>query len=439
MKHLLFFFFFTPKLLACALCASYTPTAFISLDFQKDLKSINVTWDLSNEFTKILLHSYDSNYNDSLDEDELKAIQEAFYQYIIPREHLSEIIFYDNGKERKVNIHFSNDQFFLKQDTLSYSYTLSFDEILKKGDIFSLNIKDTEGYFSFKFHNLSNIALNDELYLQSNPNSELVFFEVVQGNIQNRALTNTLFDEIPSEFNWFEKLTNTLFDFLKQLVRDGYSFTNLFFVLGIAFLYGMFHASAPGHSKALTSSYFLTQKSSYRKIAIFCLKIGLVHILSAFIIVSIAVFTLNLLLSSFSSNTHYIITKLSSLMIIIIALYMLGKKILTKHQQSCDCNHCTTNKLSEWGIVNAAGIIPCPGMLLLFLFAYEFNFTLAVLSAFFVGLGMSFVLFVFALIANTFHKRVYNVKLRTSLEYFGITAMLIFGIFLFTSTRMGIF
>ncbi len=116
---------------------------------------------------------------------------------------------------------------------------------------------------------------------------------------------------------------------------------------------------------------------------------------------------------------------------------MLSKKILHKHKSNCTC--CNHSKLNEWGIILSAALVPCPGVVLLFVFAYEFGFFYAISSAVFITLGMCFILFLFAISTNKFHKSLKQERLRLTLEYLGIIAMLFFGMFLFINTKAGVF
>ncbi|MBF7049432.1 DUF1007 family protein, partial [Campylobacter volucris] len=86
------------KVLSCALCAAYTPTANVKLDFNASDDSINqirVTWEFSQDFVKILLQNYDINYNDTLDKDELSDIKYTLLDYIEPRQFLMQFQFYN--------------------------------------------------------------------------------------------------------------------------------------------------------------------------------------------------------------------------------------------------------------------------------------------------------------------------------------------------------
>lgn len=252
-------------------------------------------------------------------------------------------------------------------------------------------------------------------------------------------------------------------------------------LMGVSFAYGIFHASAPGHAKLLTSSYFLAYKSSYTKAFSFALKVGIVHILSAFLLVSIALVVLKVVVQSLANNANVIITQISSTLIVFVALFLLSKKILKPHSKGCSCPTCkwqsvinSTNQsplktniaqnnlnfhpqnatkkgtnfatipfkkadFSELAIVVAAGIVPCPTMVLVFLLAYEVSFSAALLSAVCIAFGMTCVVFVAAVVAHKVRLSAKTQRVSNALEYFTLLFMLALGAFIFFNAQTGVF
>ncbi|EAH5646201.1 hypothetical protein OZ460_001833, partial [Campylobacter coli] len=289
------------------------------------------------------------------------------------------------------------------------------------------------GFFNFNIKNQNSISLNSQNYIISSIDSSTASFEVYQGQLPQDVYIDNTPSPSPSK-NFLEKLiefNNTLFAHIKDILRKEFDFKSFLILLVISFAYGVFHASAPGHAKMLTSSYFLTHKSTPLKILYFVSRIGVIHILSAFLLVSVGVVLLEHLLKDVNNEAGFVLTKITSLFIIFIALFMISKKILSDKKQCC----CAHHKSNEWGIILSAALVPCPGVVLLIVFAYEFSFWYALSSAIFITLGMCLVLFAFALGANQFYKSISHTKIRIFLEYFGLIVMFLFGLFLFINIK----
>ncbi|HET9615882.1 MAG TPA: nickel transporter, partial [Pseudolabrys sp.] len=64
-------------------------------------------------------------------------------------------------------------------------------------------------------------------------------------------------------------------------------------LLGISFLYGIFHAAGPGHGKAVISSYLVANDETWRRGIILSFASALLQALTAIVIVAIAAVLLN--------------------------------------------------------------------------------------------------------------------------------------------------
>lgn len=67
--------------------------------------------------------------------------------------------------------------------------------------------------------------------------------------------------------------------------------------LGLAFLYGMFHAVGPGHGKGVILGYFLSKRAGLRRGLLMGLRISLLHVLSATLLALLAKSVLDLALA----------------------------------------------------------------------------------------------------------------------------------------------
>ncbi|TKX30312.1 hypothetical protein CQA38_01340 [Campylobacter sp. MIT 12-5580] len=452
MKKILLFciLFFSSELLACALCAAYTPKTHISIEFiheNSTLKGAKLVWSFSKEFKTVLLQSYDMNYNEKFDKKELEIIEAAMLDYLKPRHFLTHINTYENNAKKELPFQAKSLGFSEENDELIYTYELDFKLKLEPLSVFSLHTEDKEGFFDLAFLPFSPIKFDENLILQANENTNVIFFELtfLNAKTQNHQKTLNLSDEkgfLDSLLQKARDLNFTLLNFIKEGIKEQQSITSVLIFILLSFGYGVFHAAAPGHSKLLASSYFLSHKSSYLKALSFALKVALIHIISAFLLVSIGLFILKTFVTRFASEASFIITQFSSVLIIFIALVLLSKKILhSKHEKHCSCATCTHSnaKLSDFSVILAASILPCPTMVLVFVLGFEFSFFYALISAVFIALGMALVVFFAAAFAHKIHQKTSHETLRKSLEYLALIVMILLGFFIFFNAKSGVF
>ncbi|MDZ7817573.1 MAG: hypothetical protein U5K55_02690 [Aliarcobacter sp.] len=199
-----------------------------------------------------------------------------------------------------------------------------------------------------------------------------------------------------------------------------------------SFIYGVLHALGPGHGKALAFSYFSAQKSSYMQAFTISLATAFVHIIGALIIVLISVFVLQSVLNKFMENSVNYITAFSAVIIMLLSLYILYRKLTKKSHTCCSCNinlnttsfslnssnmnFIKTNankpvidtkrsKKQDLLFVIIAGIIPCPGTVLLFVYAFLLKTYFAVLLASIsISLGMALVIFASSFLGVSLNK-----------------------------------
>ena len=462
---------FSSNAFACALCAAYTPTTHISVNFKANegkIESIVFEWTFSQEFSDALLQNYDINANNKIDENEFEPIKEALLVYVLPRKQLTQIFLQDNDTLKPQEFTLKDYEVFMKDDILAYRYELGVS--INPNERFGIRVQDEGDFFAFFFLQPQPFAVENG-YLVGNLNANTIVFGKVENNATQANLgtqTNAKTQESQNTGFWDEILQkaialNAKFTALiKAYISGDGGFVGILTLMALSFIYGVFHASAPGHAKLLTSSYFLTHKSSYIKAFSFALKVGVVHILSAFLLVSIALVVLKMLVQSLANNANVIITQISSVLIMLVALFLLSKKILKPHSKDCSCAVCKGEfhsnlapqnaknvnfrsmrfkrvNFSELAIIIAAGIVPCPTMVLVFLLAYEVSFATALLSAVCIALGMSLVVFLAAIIAHKVHLSAKTQRISTLLEYGALIFMLLLGAFIFFNAKSGVF
>jgi len=160
--------------------------------------------------------------------------------------------------------------------------------------------------------------------------------------------------------------------------------------------------------------------------------------------------------SSSLINIEQATTKVSAVIIILIALYLIYQKYkrdrkpkvrfstgtspliatknanLHKHTSSCGCSACNTTS-TDLGVILAAGIVPCPGTVTIFLFTLSLGvYFVGFLSAVFMSLGISIIIFITVVVTIKVRKKSEtNIKLIKFLEYGSLIFILFLGIVLF--------
>ena len=99
---------------------------------------------------------------------------------------------------------------------------------------------------------------------------------------------------------------------------------------------------------------------------------------------------------------------------------------------SCGCHACNTTS-TDLGVILAAGIVPCPGTVTIFLFTMSLGvYMVGFLSAVFMSLGMSLIIYITAIATIKIRKKsAANTKLIKLLEYGSLIFILFLGIILF--------
>ena len=174
-----------------------------------------------------------------------------------------------------------------------------------------------------------------------------------------------------------------------RAARTGDSWTPIWALLGLSFLYGIFHAAGPGHGKMVTTTYFLTHKSNWRAGAMMGSAIAIVQAVSAVLIVGILALVLDFSARWITRQAIWIEIASYGLVLGIGGLMLwralrgrdaCGHRLGDSHDHSHDHDHAHDHTPSErfdrkelghLMITSAAvGVRPCTGALLLLLFTF---------------------------------------------------------------------
>lgn len=190
-KILLLSAIFSSRIFACALCALYTPTAHVSITpVAQDGKivSLHFSWLFSQNFTDVIMQTYDINSNGKLENSELAEITKAMTDYLTPKNYLCEAEFYDqapkNAKPALSNLvgtqikgNFKNAISLVKKGRLVFEFDQKVGFELRNNRVLKISINDDQGFFNFKMLDDKPINLGEGFVAKPNSNLATTFIE----------------------------------------------------------------------------------------------------------------------------------------------------------------------------------------------------------------------------------------------------------------------
>jgi nickel/cobalt transporter (NicO) family protein len=469
-KFILLLLLLQNLLFGCAACQLMIPTAELSIDVDMNatkLQNIHVKWSFSDLYTQEIIRQYDKNKSEKLEKKELKLLLQSLLDYLIPKNMLTQIKYStedENATTLKPN--YNNFAIKIENNLLLFTYDATIDVKVKDKATLSLTFEDDEAYFAFvildaKVHgtelkHTQNIYLFTISIFFSNPESMQTQAPIKKEAPQLKEETLKPKENIakPEESMQSNILKESILKIksLFEAIKDEKNPLSYMLLLFFAYIYGLIHALGPGHGKTLVASYFLSNERSYSKALFVSLAIGVVHTFSAFLMTVVIYYLVNTLLAQFMNDTVFYTTKISALIIISIALYLIYTKYkaykalrqaskapaftfsATPHVATCSCSSCKVdNNSTDMALIISAGIIPCPGTTTIFIFALSMGLNYAgFLSALVMSLGMSTIIFISALLSVAIRKKSQNSdsNLKKYLEYASLLVILTLGVVL---------
>ena len=189
----------------------------------------------------------------------------------------------------------------------------------------------------------------------------------------------------------FQRHANAEVSFHMNAIERGDDLVAFLLALAVAFAYGAVHALGPGHGKFVIVSYFLAREARLMRGVVMAVQIAIVHVIAAVVIVWLADIVLE---RGFGLGLSDVpgVRAASFLIIVGIGVYMLYQAVRASlrarargrghghahdrghgrgHGHSHDHRHSHgLGSKAEGGLLAlAAGMVPCPGAVLIMLYA----------------------------------------------------------------------
>ena len=188
----------------------------------------------------------------------------------------------------------------------------------------------------------------------------------------------------------FQRRANAEIATYMKAIERGDDLGAFFLGLAIAFAYGIFHAFGPGHGKFIIVSYFLGREARVARGVVMAIQVAIVHVIAAIVIVWLADIVLK---AGFGIGLSEVpgVRAASFLIIVGIGLYMLYQAARTSrgtvpvggaaherghghehshgHGDGNGHDHSHGGRLEGGLLALAAGMVPCPGAVLIMLYA----------------------------------------------------------------------
>ena len=183
-----------------------------------------------------------------------------------------------------------------------------------------------------------------------------------------------------------------------ELLEEG-SWVPVASILAFSLAYGIIHALGPGHGKALISGYLLanpTLKTSHvLRMGFF---IALVHSLSALVLTLGATYAIEVSASKLLRDVSVPMVQISGGLIVLMGCWLLYEVATSRSKKEAQ-----VDAKKEASVIILSGIVPCPGVMTLSFFAITLGeFSLGIISALFMSLGMGLTISAVGLLVHRF-------------------------------------
>ena len=193
---------------------------------------------------------------------------------------------------------------------------------------------------------------------------------------------------------WQQQLNQKMADLTRQ-AKETKSPRPLLLLIIISFAYGVLHAAGPGHGKAIAMSYMISRDSDPRGCVLLGNFIALFHGLSGIILVLVVHFVLQSTVMGSLESVTRTTQIISYSLIALVGMALLVKNLYSWNQRTETgiSDHAGGTIEKQRGPLATAlvvGMIPCPGVVLVMLFAMSLHLLwLGLLLAFIMISGMA--------------------------------------------------
>ena len=190
------------------------------------------------------------------------------------------------------------------------------------------------------------------------------------------------------KINLYQREINQRMSELGREVKQTGSLRPVLLLLGLSLLYGLLHAAGPGHGKAVALSYAVTRGRLSAALAVGNLT-AIVHGLSGITLVLMVKFILDARMSETLPDTTQGAQVISYGLVAFLGAILLGRALWSWRAKNNQASQ-TKRDVPPWLMALAAGLIPCPGVVLIMLFFLAQDMLwLGVLMASAMSLGMA--------------------------------------------------
>jgi nickel/cobalt transporter (NicO) family protein len=245
-----------------------------------------------------------------------------------------------------------------------------------------------------------------------------------------------------------------------QRIKAGEGFPAVMALLMVGFLYGVFHALAPGHGKVIVASYFLSRTAPLWQGIAAGAAMAAGHTASAVLIVVGLRLALDLSPMSVLAQAK-IAEQIGYGLITLIGLWILVNTLRGKGHQCCGCGHdhhhehghthspspapasLSVSRPQMIGLFGSAAMVPCTGAIILLLFTLANGLLgIGVLATLMIALGMGLTItaigFTAILLRRSVLSRLENSKVTDQIgkaaALLGASVITAFGALLFLGT-----
>ncbi|ADU67161.1 hypothetical protein LGV61_12250 [Desulfurispirillum indicum] len=206
-----------------------------------------------------------------------------------------------------------------------------------------------------------------------------------------------MFQRLLSELMQLQAQLNAqLSSLFRQLESGGLEAVLL--LLGVAFLYGALHAAGPGHGKTLVAGYFLARDARLSSALLASALVALIHAISGLAVSLTIYFAARATFRQSFAETEALMMNVSGILIILVGVWLLWRFV--RSGRSCGCQHhhgeevpiLASDRRGIFSLALAAGIVPCPGVMTVLLFALllgQLAVGIAATVAMSVGMGLT--------------------------------------------------